>query len=132
MYAVADPSRASGELQFRVSRPTPDTAVLHVEGEIDMLTASTLDTAVTDELDAAPANLVLDFAAVSFLASSGLAVLVRAASVAAERHIRLVLVGTNRAVLRPLQVTGLTELFTIHPSLDVALTDHLPRLSGET
>lgn len=118
---MSDPSQPAGDLPLRVTRPAPDSVVLHVEGEVDTLTAPILDIAVEMQLDTAPANLVLDFTGVSFLGSRGLAVLIRAANAAAERDIRLALVTESRAVLRPLDVTRTTKYFTIHPSVETAL-----------
>lgn len=118
---MPDSSQLDGELPLRVTHPAPDSVVLHVEGEVDTLTAPTLDTAVAKQLNTAPTNLVLDFTGVSFLGSSGLAVLIRAANTAAERDIRLTLVTESRAVLRPLHVTRTAEHFTIHSSVETAL-----------
>jgi anti-sigma B factor antagonist len=128
--AVSHPSQPVEDLPLRVTYPAPDSVVLHVEGEVDTLTAPTLDTAVTKQLDTAPANLVLDFTGVSFLGSSGLAVLIRAANAAAERDIRLALVTESRAVLRPLDVTRTTEHFTIHSSVETALADGRTQSGG--
>lgn len=128
---MSDPSQSAGDLPLRVTRPAPDSVVLHVEGEVDTLTAPILDIAVEMQLDTAPANLVLDFTGVSFLGSRGLAVLIRAAKSAAERDIRLALVTESRAVLRPLDVTRTAEHFTIHPSVETALASGRPN-SGST
>lgn len=127
---MSDPSQLAGDLPLRVTRPAPDSVVLHVEGEVDTLTAPILDIAVEMQLDTAPANLVLDFTGVSFLGSRGLAVLIRAANVAAERDIRLALVTESRAVLRPLDVTRTANHFTIHPSVETALACGRPSSGG--
>lgn len=123
---VSDPSQPLGVLPLRITRPAPDTVVLQVEGEVDMLTAPNLDVAVTLQLDAAPAHLVLDLSGVSFLGSSGLAVLIRAATAAAACNVQLDLVTESRAVLRPLEVTRTAEQFTIHSTLDMALANGRP------
>ena len=107
---------------MRVTRPTADCVVLHVGGEIDMLTSATLETAVERSSTRLPGDLMLDLDEVTFLASSGLAVLIRAAGEAAERDIRLTLIAQHRAVLRPLEVTRTTDRFRIQPTLDAALS----------
>lgn len=128
---MSDPSLPPGDLPLHVTRPEPDSVVLHVEGEVDTLTAPLFDSAVKMQLDAAPPYLVLDLTGVSFLGSSGLAVLIRAAADSAERDIRLALVTESRAVLRPLEVTGTAEGFTIYASVATALgNEHAPP-SGE-
>ena len=102
-------------------RPVPGIALLQVAGEVDSLSAPVLDEAV-DRLLAEPADtLVLDLTGVTFLASSGLAVLIRAQRVADERARTLRVVTATRAVLRVLEVTGADQLFAIHPTADDAL-----------
>ena len=103
-----------------VTRPTADCVVLQVGGEIDMLSSGTLDVALGKELEATPGDLMIDLAEVTFLASSGLAVLIRAAGEAEERGIRLTLIAQHRAVLRPLQVTRTSDRFHIEPTLGAA------------
>lgn len=127
---MSDRSHPAEDLPLRVTRPAPDSVVLHVEGEVDALTAPILDIAVAMQLDTAPANLVLDFTGVSFLGSRGLAVLIWAANAAAERDVRLVLVAESRAVLGPLDITGIAEHFTIRPSVEAALAYGQPNSGG--
>ena len=73
-------------------------------------------------MDAAHADgsgVVVDLTGVTFLASSGLAVLIGGARRLTELGGRLRLVAASRSVTRPLQVTGADALFDIHD--DVAL-----------
>ena len=118
----ADAPRRGGALGVApVTRPRPDTAVLAVEGELDTLTAPELETALTGLLVGDEARLVVDLSGVTFLASSGLAVLIHAAHRAGETGRALHLVVSGRAVRRPLEVTGSAQLFTLHPDLDTAV-----------
>jgi anti-sigma B factor antagonist len=110
-------SDASDFLDTALSRPRPDTVVLAVRGEIDTLTAPAFTAATEELLTAQGEVLVMDLAEVRFLASSGLAVLISAAHRAEERGVRLQLVVTNRAVRRPLEITGTAPLFDLHPDL---------------
>ena len=55
----------------------------------------------------------LDLREVSFVNSAGIAVLVQLHKLAAPRAIELVLVAPPRAVVRPLQLTGLWHRFTV-------------------
>ncbi len=113
-----------------VTRPTADCVVLQVGGEIDMLSSGTLDVALGKELEATPGDLMIDLAEVTFLASSGLAVLIRAAGEAGERGIRLTLIAQHRAVLRPLQVTRTSDRFHIQPTVGAALATLPPQVEG--
>jgi anti-sigma B factor antagonist len=98
-----------------------DTSVIRLSGEIDMLTTPALRAKVTEELGAGLTVLVLDMLAVEFLGSSGLALLVEALDESRSRGVTLRLVADSRPVSRPLQATGLTDLFEIHPTVEEAL-----------
>ena len=115
-----DPSQA-----LRVSSEIVDGAiVIHAAGEIDMATRQLLDL----QLQAAeshvvpPAPVVLDLTGVAFLASMGLSLLVEHHELCAQTGSRLVVVASERAVLRPMQITGLDELLTVVPTVQAALT----------
>ncbi|MFR9803985.1 STAS domain-containing protein [Pseudonocardia sp. RS010] len=103
--------------------------VLVVDGEVDTLTAPALAEALGGLLEAEPVHAVaaVDLAGVGFLASSGLAVLIRAAHRAEAQGRALHLLGGSRAVTRPLEVTGSDQLFTLLPGLD----ELLARVDGE-
>nr|WP_239028918.1 STAS domain-containing protein [Pseudonocardia acidicola] len=117
-----DPSGPVGGLHVHLSRPRPDVVLLSVGGEVDTLTAPELAHGLTELLDTdAAATAVVDLGEVSFLASSGLAVLIRAAHRAEGQERRLHLVAGSRAVTRPLEVTGSDQLFDMHPALDDVL-----------
>ena len=90
------------------------------EGEIDTMTAGALEQALTTLLAESSEALVVDLTAVTFLASSGLAVLIRAAHQAGERRLRLV--STARAVRRPIEITGSDQLFDLYSDRAAALS----------
>jgi anti-sigma B factor antagonist len=96
--------------------------VLQVSGEIDILGAPALRSALVLALEESKL-VVLDLSGVSFLGSSGLAVLVEAREQAQRASQDLRLVCTTRIVLRALEATGLRELFVVAPDLNSALRD---------
>ncbi len=118
MSASREPAHAGG-LDVRLDRSTPSVLLLRVVGEIDTLTAPTLEEALGELLAAEPADalVAVELAGVGFLASSGLAALIRAAHRAETQGRELHLVGGSRAVTRPLQVTGSDRLFVLHADL---------------
>lgn len=97
--------------------------VLVVSGEIDLVSEPQLtkdiDTALLEESDV----LVVDLSGVSFIASVGLATLVRAQQRADEHDIALRVVASQRAVLRPLEVTGLDKVLAVYASRAAALQE---------
>ncbi|MGH3980397.1 MAG: STAS domain-containing protein [Pseudonocardiaceae bacterium] len=95
--------------------------VLTVRGEVDMVTTPHLRAGLHERLQARPDLLVLDLTRLSFLGSSGLAVLVETLETSREQGTTLRLVCNSHEVLRPLEATGLTELFQTYQDLDAAL-----------
>jgi anti-sigma B factor antagonist len=120
--ASRGPSRPGG-LDTSLTRPAPGVHVLVVDGEVDTLTAPALGEALGALLEQEPTDAVaaVDLDGVGFLASSGLAVLIRAAHRAEAQGRALHLLGGSRAVTRPLEVTGSDRLFTLLPGLDELL-----------
>lgn len=112
---VSSEPRPGPMLGTTIIRPGPGVVLLDVDGEIDTLTAPALEAAL-DELLADPDDrvLVVDLLDVTFLASSGLAVLSRAAQRAADREVRVRIVTDARAVRRPLEITGVDQLFDLY------------------
>jgi anti-sigma B factor antagonist len=116
-----DPDEPSPVIDVQVSSPAKGLSVLHVAGEIDMLTAPVLDSMVVGQLKSLPHVLVLDLHEVGFMSSAGLASLVTAREQAGKAGTALRLVATGDPVLRPLTVTGLTAIFEIHSDMEAAL-----------
>ena len=84
-----------------------DAVVLTVTGEVDMTTAPEFEHAVRDALAERPATLVIDLTGAEFFSSAGIAVLVLAHR--NDAGVALRVVATDRIVLRPLELTGLSE-----------------------
>lgn len=95
--------------------------MLHVDGELDTVTAPALAEALREQLGSGCRSLVVDLADVEFLGSSGLATLAEGLELAGETT-RLVLAGTtNHLVARPLEITGMTSLFDVYQTVPEAL-----------
>jgi anti-sigma B factor antagonist len=98
----------------------PEGIVLAVSGALDLALAPTVRRTVERAVRLRPALLVLDLTAVTFLASSGMAELVRTHR-QLEGEIPVRVVATGRLVLRPLELTRLTDELAIHATLADAL-----------
>jgi anti-sigma B factor antagonist len=141
--AASEPFGAGMPLDTQVSRPRSGSVLLEVDGEIDTLTAGRLQAGLDEALDVArteDSGVVVDLTGVTFLASSGLAVLIGGARRVAEFGGRLRLVAATRSVTRPLQVTGADALFDTFgdvasalaaAALDVAPSTGVAPPSGE-
>jgi len=100
------------ELSITLDR-TADEAVLNLAGEIDMLTAAHLSTAVNEVLTDAPPRIVLDLSGVTFCDSQGLGTLVVLSRKASHAQSVLTLTNVGEFLLRVLDITGLRSALTV-------------------
>ena len=117
--AMPRPTPAAGELGVTLEQSGSGDALLMIAGEIDTLTADALERGCEQLLATRSGVLVIDLSNVTFLASSGLAVLIRAAHQAGERRLRLV--TPTRTVRRPLEITGSDQLFDLYNDRGAAM-----------
>jgi anti-sigma B factor antagonist len=114
---------ADDQITLTTARPAAEQVVITVGGEVDMLTSPQLRSLVLDQFDpgAGVELVVLDLDGVTFLGTSGLAVLIEVREAAHAAGVELRLACTARRVLRPLTIAGLIPLFDIHDTIDAAL-----------
>jgi anti-sigma B factor antagonist len=114
---------ADDQITLSHTSPAAGQVVIEVGGEVDMLTSPQLRTAVVEQFDAEAGVelVVLALDGVSFLGTSGLAVLIEVREAAHTAGVELRLACTARRVLRPLTIAGLVPLFDIHNSIEQAL-----------
>ncbi|HEX3778365.1 MAG TPA: STAS domain-containing protein [Pseudonocardiaceae bacterium] len=123
---AATPVQAADGVAIAVEPVGERWLVLHVTGEVDMLTAPVLaeqiDYQVGDDGVSAGRALIFDLTGVGFLGSAGLAVLAEASKRASDQSLPKVrVVAGSRAVLRPIEVTGLDSVLDIHGDLASAI-----------
>jgi len=96
--------------------------VLRARGEIDVLTAQSFEDALDDAVSRLDRSvLIADLSGVTFLASAGLAVLVRCSDDTPDGS-RFIVVAHGPTTVRPLELTGLTDVLEVHPSVEAALS----------
>jgi anti-sigma B factor antagonist len=100
---------ASDIVRFTVSSADSVVRVTAV-GEVDSSSAPLLRAELETALDGQLRELVVDLDGVTFLDSAGLSVLAAAHRGALARDVRLRVLASGRAVIRPLQITGLWDL----------------------
>jgi anti-sigma B factor antagonist len=95
-----------------------DVTIVHVAGEVDVASAPELRSRL-EEVGPAEGRVIVDLTEVGFLDSTGLGVLVAGWKrfQNGEGTSCLSLVVTRPEILRVLEVTGLTDVFTVHSSV---------------
>jgi anti-anti-sigma factor len=96
-------------------------AVLKVGGDIDLATVSALEAAIDEALIPKPTGLVIDLSEVGFLASAGLQTLV-ATHNNVSQSAQFAVVANSASTSRPIQLTGLDQIFELYTTLDEALS----------
>lgn len=95
--------------------------VVHVSGEVDVYTAPVLREHLDEHISAGRTDLVVDLGGVTFMASTGLGVLVGRLKLVRAATGTLRLVCSNERILSVFSITGLDKVFQIFPSVDEAL-----------
>ena len=96
-----------------------DTAVVALQGELDLYNAQAVRDALTAAVKEAQ-RVVVDLGGVTFIDSTAMGLLIEARSQLAERS-AFVLASPGVETRRALQVSGLDRHFTISDSVDAAL-----------
>jgi anti-sigma B factor antagonist len=84
---------------------------IHIRGEVDLASATELETRVLEAFEGGPSAIVLDLEALTFIDSSGLRALVSLSKEASDRGAALVLRNVPRHAQRVLDLTGLSDFF---------------------
>jgi anti-sigma B factor antagonist len=94
------------------------TTLLVLRGDLDLSTAPQLRESLVEVIDGGSRRIVIDMEALDFLDSAGLGILVGGLKRARTHGGELELVCSSRAVLKPIEITGLDRVFTIHRGRD--------------
>lgn len=109
---------------FSIDRPTSDLVTIDVtdvgsdvrltaSGEIDSTSAPVLKDRLDALLSGTTSDLAVDLTGVTFLDSAGLCVLAAGYRRASAEGRRIRVLASSRAVIRPLQITGLWDLLQV-------------------
>lgn len=121
MHAVQELEDETGSIFVIGQRELAgETTVLSVEGDLDLSSAPSLKWALADSQSKGRRHVVVDLAAVTFIDSTALGVLVGAQRAMGE-GLALAIVCADENVLRIFEMTGLDGMFEIFPTLDDAL-----------
>lgn len=96
-------------------------AVLEVGGEVDVATAPKLREQLIALVNDERYRIVVDLEHVDFIDSTGLGVLIGALKRVRTHDGDLGLVCTEPRILRVFEITGLLNVFSVHPTVDAAV-----------
>ena len=98
-----------------------ESNVLPLEGEIDLHVSPRVAESLRAMIDRKPTRLVVDLSAVSYIDSSGLAVLIEAMQNVEAYGGRFFLAGLQENVRPIFEIARLDQVFIIFPHVDAAL-----------
>lgn len=117
----SDGGHANSDIKFELSEVVEGVPVLGLTGELDMSTSPQLHNHLLGISERDPQVVVVDMTAVSFVDSTALGVLVSAVKRLREYGGDLRLVLTQPHIVKVFEITGLTDVFAIHPTIAEAV-----------
>jgi anti-sigma B factor antagonist len=105
-------TRSSESFTASVVAPDGETSVV-LTGELDMASSPELADVLETIIERGPSEVVIDFSGLSFVDSSGLAVLVAAQNALTEKGRRLSVHSARRHALRVFEIAGLGEFLDV-------------------
>jgi len=96
------------------------SVVVRLQGELDLYNADAVRAALLECCEEQPERLVVDLAAVTFIDSTALGVLIEARSRMENRR-AFMLASPGLETRRALEISGLDRHFSVHDSADAAL-----------
>ena len=114
---VRDGDRAASDLRrtgFHAEvQPLDGSVLVRLHGELDMATSPALDQALSSALDGGGTSVVVDLASLTFMDSTGIAVLLGACRRFDEAGGSLVVRSPCRPVLKAFRLTGVDQILAI-------------------
>ena len=96
-------------------QPLESSVLVRLHGELDMATSPALDRALSSAFDGGGTSVVVDLASLTFMDSTGIAVLLGACRRADEAGQSLVVRSPCRPVLKVFRLTGVDQILAIEP-----------------
>ncbi|MGZ4984073.1 MAG: STAS domain-containing protein [Chthoniobacterales bacterium] len=101
--------------------PAERSNVLPLEGEIDLHVSPRIAASLSQMIATKPKQLVVDLSQVSYIDSSGLAVLIEGMQNVAAYGGKFSLAGLQEGVRPIFEIARLDQVFQIYPTVDAAL-----------
>jgi anti-sigma B factor antagonist len=98
-----------------------DTLVVVLSGRLDSTTAPEFERHIIGRIESGRNEVVIDFAALEFISSAGLRVMLMAAKRVKAGKGRLSLCALNDNIAKVFEISGFLAIFTIYPDSSAAL-----------
>ena len=98
-----------------------DAAIIDLAGQINALAQPSLDGATDDALEAGPRRILLEFSNVTFINSTGIAMVVGVLGRAKAAHVKVEACGLTDHYREIFEITRLIDFMTIHHDEAAAL-----------
>jgi len=125
-------SVAQNPLSIEVTLPREDTALITVEGDLDIDTATELQHHLANQLHHGRRHFLLDLAAVPFMDSSGMNIVLRTYQETQATSGSVRVIAPAPAVRRILDLTGVSLTVPTDDSVDAALAALDSAASGDS
>ena len=119
MIAATAETSCESKLNFMTLPDEPN--VLPLEGEIDLHVSPRISASLAAMIDKRPQRLVVDLSKVTYIDSSGLAVLIEGMQNVEGYGGKFVLAGLQENVRPIFEIARLDQVFLIFPHVDAAL-----------
>jgi anti-anti-sigma factor len=125
-YLVTDPgiqdrNEKRGTILETTTQSREGATIIAVNGRVDTATAPVLETAINKEIEQGHRKVLLNFAAVTYISSGGLRVLLATAKKLKNPGDKFGICNLSPEVLKILKLAGFTSIFSIYPSEGEAL-----------
>ena len=105
------------------ARRVGDTAILDLSGEINSFADSVLNGAYTQAAQDDPATVILNFTDVTYINSTGIALIVGLLAQARKSHLKVIAYGLTEHYQRIFEITRLSDFMSIHSDEAESLAD---------
>ncbi len=120
---------AARTLEARVRRHRPRVAVVELHGEINAFAEDVLNAAYAEAEAEAPETILLNFADVDYINSTGIALIVSLLARARKSHRRLLACGLSKHYVEIFNITRLADFMNVYTDEAAALASESAPIS---
>ncbi len=113
-------------------RPQEGVAVMDLHGEVNGFAEESLNAAYAEAVGGDPASILLNFADVDYINSTGIALIVGLLAQARKSHRRLLVCGLSDHYREIFQITRLADFMSIYPDEASAIAGAPTRAAADS